>query len=168
MRSAHQGQLGRYADYASETIRDHGPGGGLGAEEGALQVGVEDGIPIRFGNFQGWGAASDAGVVDQDVEPTQVGGGPPNGGVDGLHRLYVHIEFKGGDAFRPDAGGGLGHADPGGVGGQVADGNVGAGLREANGQGSPDSAGGSGNQRLATGEVKSGIGHDGERLPTRG
>ena len=51
---------------------DHRAGGGLGAEKGPFQVGIQYGVPIGFGNFQGRGAAADAGIVHQNIQPAKI------------------------------------------------------------------------------------------------
>ena len=48
---------------------DHLPRGGLGQEEGRLEIDVHHRVPVGLGEVERVGAADDAGIVDQDVEP---------------------------------------------------------------------------------------------------
>ena len=54
---------------------NHVARGGLRQEEHRLQVHVEHRIPVGLGEVDGVGAADDAGVVDQDVQPAELAHG---------------------------------------------------------------------------------------------
>ncbi len=47
------------------------PCGRLAEEEQGLEVGVHHRVPIRFGKLESVFAADNAGIVDQNVEPTK-------------------------------------------------------------------------------------------------
>ncbi len=65
----------------------HGPGGGAGAEEGTLEIGVEDVVP-GFGGQPGEEVVSgDAGVVDEHVDAVEGGKVVRDGGGG------AHVEF---------------------------------------------------------------------------
>ena len=53
-------------------LRDHVPASRLAEEEDRLEVGVDHRVPILFGEVDRVGAADDAGIVDQDVEPPEL------------------------------------------------------------------------------------------------
>ena len=59
-------------DAAAAALGDHLLGRELGAEEGALQVDVQDSFVLRLGGVEDRGPGLDAGVVDHDVEPAQL------------------------------------------------------------------------------------------------
>jgi hypothetical protein len=48
---------------------------GLGKEEGAFEVDVEDGVVVGFGDVAEVGGLLDAGVVDKDVAAAELGVG---------------------------------------------------------------------------------------------
>ena len=55
---------------------------GLGAEVGAGDVGVEDGLETRLVDFQGGADFDDAGAVDEDVDVAEFAEQGGEGGVD--------------------------------------------------------------------------------------
>jgi hypothetical protein len=50
------------------------PGRRLGREERALEVDVGQRVPVRLGDLERVVLGADAGVVDQDVQPAELGG----------------------------------------------------------------------------------------------
>ena len=130
----------------------HLPGGGLGREEGALEVGVEDPVPERLLDLERGADLLDAGIVDQDVEPAQRVGGR---GHAGAHwRRPTGRRSRPAPRARPAAA--IAAAQPRSRG-RVARGDrdVGAEAGEAHGQRLADAAAGAGDQRLAAGEARS-------------
>src|SRR5579862_1338088 len=59
-------------DDATPALTEHRTQRGPGAEEGTLEVGVQNGIPIFFGHPQRQAIASDASVIDQNVQPAEL------------------------------------------------------------------------------------------------
>ena len=51
---------------------DHLARSDLATEEAALEVDVQDTVPLRRCDFEEGGVVLDAGVVDQDVEPAEL------------------------------------------------------------------------------------------------
>ena len=62
----------------------HGPGGDLGAEEGAAQVDLEHPVEVLVGEVEEGPIAQDAGVVHPDVDAAELGLGRPEDPVDPL------------------------------------------------------------------------------------
>lgn len=64
-------------NHPAAALRDHLPGRRLHAEERTLQIDADDFVEFLFGNLQDVPVASDAGIVDHDVEPAELlrGGG---------------------------------------------------------------------------------------------
>src|SRR5439155_18990751 len=60
---------------AAPALVPHRAGGGLGAEEGAAEVDVEDPVPLRLAELEGGPPLEEAGVVDEDVEAPEGGAG---------------------------------------------------------------------------------------------
>lgn len=56
----------------------HMSGGGLEAGEGPFEVDMDDGIPFVFGHIEQGSIAEDPGVIDQDIEASEV----VDGGID--------------------------------------------------------------------------------------
>lgn len=46
----------------------HEPGGGAGAQLGALEIGVDHDIPVVGGLFEKQPVAGDSGVVDEEID----------------------------------------------------------------------------------------------------
>ena len=65
---------------------------GLGDEERALQIGVDDLVPERFVHLQRRAHVFDPGIVDQDIQPAQGFGYQLSSRVDFVDR--AHIEFE--------------------------------------------------------------------------
>ena len=66
---------------------DHNPADRLAAEKKTGQVGVQDPTPVLFGYFQGRFGDVDAGVVDQDIDATEM--------LKGLFHPFFNIGFLG-------------------------------------------------------------------------
>src|SRR5207248_4649387 len=65
--------VGRDHDDAPAALPAHGEAGGLGAEEGALEVDVEQQVPVGFFQLEDGLALEQAGVVDEDVDAAEGG-----------------------------------------------------------------------------------------------
>src|SRR5215213_9801059 len=66
------------------------------------QVGVEYLVPVRFGDLRPGFAMVDGGVVDQDVDGTELGGDPLRHRVDGLPVRNIDFEREGATACHDD------------------------------------------------------------------
>src|SRR5439155_524678 len=99
----HEGRIaflagdGGDVDDASGALPEHDPDGSPAAQEDAREVDVDHAPPVLVGQLpDGKGAARDAGVVHEDVEPAPLLGDAAHRGID-LRRLG-HV---GGDDHRP-------------------------------------------------------------------
>ena len=116
---------------------------GLSGEKGSAGVGFEHGVPLLDGEgFEGGGFVA-AGVVDEDVETGETGGGGFNGGADLGGIAEFGAQGKGLDAESLKVGNGLS-----GFGFRIAegDGDAGAGFAEGEGQAVPDAPGAAGDE----------------------
>ena len=59
-------------DGAPIPLGDHLPGSGLGAEEGAAQIVVDDQVPLLFGHVDEGAKGLEAGIVNQDVKTAEM------------------------------------------------------------------------------------------------
>ena len=147
----------------------HELGGGLDGVEVALEVDVDDGVPLVFGHVEDHAVAKDAGDVDEDVDAAE--------GVDALAD-HVLAALGGGDGVVVGdgvaAGGGSSYGGRcadlvahlvGGAGvvsgavdvdAGVVDDDVRALLREEQGDGAADAAAGAGDYGVAAFEL---VGH---------
>ena len=125
------------------------PGGGLGAEEGALEVGVDDPVPERLVDLERGADLLDAGIVDQDVEPAQRVGGRGRSPARSRRPTGRRSRTAPRGGRRPRSA-----AAQSSSARQVARGDrdVGAEAGEARGQRRADAAAGAGDQGLAAGQ----------------
>ena len=87
---------GADVDDAAGLALDHAAGDGLADEEGAAEVGFEDGVPVVPCDFEGWFAAIAAGVIDEDVDAAEGGFCGGGGELDAVE--VSDIEGNGGAA----------------------------------------------------------------------
>ncbi len=73
-RRAHLANDGSDVDDASPALLHHAADDGLGQQKGCAQVGGQDVIPVGTLHSQQQGVAGDPGVVDQDVDFSELGG----------------------------------------------------------------------------------------------
>ena len=131
---------------------DHVPPRRLAEEEHRFQVGIDDRVPILFGEVHRVGAPDDARVVDQDVEPVELGDGFVDDAADRLDRRQV-----GGDDLRlPPQ---IANARHGVFGRRAADtGDVRTGRGQGDGDRLTNTGVGAGDDRHLAGEIE-GIRH---------
>ena len=117
---------------------------GLGGEEGRAGVGLEHRVPLLDGDGVERGGLEDSGVVDEDVEASEVGGNGVDGVADAFRRAEVARVTSGADAVGAEFGdGALGF----GLGFAIGDGDVGSAGGEGEGERFADSFRRAGNQR---------------------
>lgn len=126
----------------------HHLGGGLRAEEGALEVGVEDAVPQRLIDVEGRAGLFDAGIIDEDVEPAQRLGRGSYTLAAGADVGNIHRDGNAAGNLRE------GFVETGL--GSRADRHTGAGLRQADGDGLADAATGAGHQGSLAVEAETG------------
>ncbi len=141
---------GADVDDAAVAALDHTAGDGLGDEEAAAQVGVEDEVPVVPGDVESGLADVAAGIVDEDVNRAEGGFGffgeaLDAGGVadvefqrDGAAAEGVDLGFEVGECFAAAAG----------------EDEVGSGAGEGAGEVLAEAAAGSGDEGDLAGEVE--------------
>jgi hypothetical protein len=102
--SAHLADDGRDVDDPSPALLEHAAEDCLDEQERRAEVGREHVIPVGALHAEEQGVAGDAGVVDEDIDFTELGGNLLDRGADGV--LGSHVEGKGGGlaAFGDDLG----------------------------------------------------------------
>src|SRR5882672_369292 len=73
-------------------LPDHLARGALQAEKDTLGVDPVDAVPIRFGQVHDLRVAGDPGVVDDDVEPAELGDGARDHRVDARHIAAIGLD----------------------------------------------------------------------------
>jgi len=158
-------------DDLSGALGEHLAAGILAEPEDAVQVHVDNGLPVLGGVLSGRSAADDAGVVDEDVDGAEVGDGLVHEPVADLELAHIAGERNRAAA---EAGNVVGNLLRRGTG--AVHSHVGASFSQRNGNALADAARGAGDQRILTlqveqvedqGDVLSG-GGSGATAPTSG
>jgi hypothetical protein len=125
-------------------VRDHSSCDGLRDQPDALQIGIDDLVPIRFILLQGSPRRRHAGVVDDDVNRAEVGFGGVERGLNARRDGDVHH-----DALSLTVGiGDVVHGFGERIGTARTDGYTGASRREKGGEESPQAARAAGHQHV--------------------
>jgi hypothetical protein len=83
-------------------LADHHPASGLAGEIDAFDVDVEGEVEVGLVDVFGEVRGAEAGVVDEDVEPAELGCHAVHGGRDLVEPAYVHRDPQRTSAHRAD------------------------------------------------------------------
>ena len=136
-------------------LADHHPASGLAGEIDALDVDVERQIEVGFVDVLGEIRGAEAGVVDEDVEPPELGCHTVDGRRDLVELADVHRDPQRAPAHRADLG--LEVLGRGWI--EEAESHVGPGVGEGERDCPAQAAGGSGDERGLARQVEAGKSH---------